>query len=82
MKKSQKGFFQGLGRKACDGPRGGRQSSDRNMLAASNSLDLHSDHIWAQNGTQSSSFGLGNIYSFLHLVTRGHMVQKEALNSS
>lgn len=35
---------------------------------------------WAQNGSQTSRFRLCNIYS-LHLVTQGHMVQKEAPSS-
>lgn len=36
---------------------------------------------WAQNGSQTSSFRLCNIYAFLYLVTQGHMVLKEALSS-
>lgn len=65
--------FQGLGRKAWAG-----------HCRARRSLRLEPRQHptpWAQNGTQSSSFRLCHIYSFLNLVTQGHMVQKEALSS-
>lgn len=64
--------FQGLGRKAC---------TDHCRGRAQLRLE-HRQHPtpWARNGTQSSSFRLGHIYSFLYLVTQGCMVQEETLS--